>query len=119
MPEYRYAEFVSTETDVGKSMLSTFTAHLLRQAGHKVILVRIESNALRSPLTDIHIASEAFADADRLPGGEAAVLRPLYDVLAEAALDEERPTVLVDWAGGLSGHRAKIFAATRFDDRLA
>jgi hypothetical protein len=48
-----------------------------------------------------------------------AVLRPLYDALQKAAQDDTRPVVIVDWAGGLSSHRAKIFAATRFDDRLA
>jgi hypothetical protein len=116
---YRFIEFVSTASHVGKSMLSTFVALLLRQLGHKVLVVRIESKAVRSPLTDIHIASEDFADAARLPGGEVAVLRPLYDALQKAAQDDAKPVVIVDWAGGLSSHRAKIFAATRFDDRLA
>lgn len=116
---YRYNEFISTASHVGKTMLANFQALLLRQLGHKVVVVRIESKAVRSPLTDIHIASEDFADAARLPGGEAAVLRPLYEAVERAAQDEEQPTVIVDWGGGLSAHRAKIYAATRFDDRLA
>lgn len=116
---YRYNEFISTASHVGKTMLANFQALLLRQLGHKVVVVRIESKAVRSPLTDIHIASEDFADAARLPGGEAAVLRPLYEAVEKAAQDEEQPAVIVDWGGGLSAHRAKIYAATRFDDRLA
>lgn len=116
---YRFVEFVSTASHVGKSMLSTFVALLLRQLGHKVVLVRIESKAVGSALADIHIDSEDFAGAARLPGGEVAVLRPLYDALQKAAKDDAKPVVIVDWAGGLSAYRAKIFAATRFDDRLA
>jgi hypothetical protein len=92
---------------------------LLRQLGYRVVLIRIESKGARSPLADIHIASEDFADAARLPGGEVAVLRPVYDALQKAAQDREEPIVIVDWGGGLAGHRAKIFAATRFDDRLS
>jgi len=116
---YRFAEFVSTASHVGKTMLSTFVALLLRQLGHKVLLIRIESKAVRSADADIHIASEDFADAARLPGAEVAVLRPLYGALQKAAKDDAKPVVIVDWAGGLSSHRAKIYAATRFDDRLA
>ena len=116
---YRFIEFVSTASHVGKSMLSTFVALLLRQLGHKVLLVRIESKAVRSAFADIHIDSEDFAGAARLPGGEVAVLRPLYDALQKAVQDDAKPVVIVDWAGGLSAHRAKIHAATRFDDRLA
>ncbi|WP_439409616.1 hypothetical protein ACNJX9_16995 [Bradyrhizobium sp. DASA03076] len=97
---YRYNEFISTASHVGKTMLANFQALLLRQLGHKVVVVRIESKAVRSPLTDIHIASENFADAARLPGGEAAVLRPLYEAVERAAQDEEQPTVIVDWSGG-------------------
>jgi hypothetical protein len=116
---YHFAEFVSTASHVGKTMLSTFVALLLRQLGHKVLLIRIESKAVRSADADIHIASEDFADAARLPGAEVAVLRPLYGALQKAAKDDAKPVVIVDWAGGLSSHRAKIYAATRFDDRLA
>jgi hypothetical protein len=115
---YRFAEFISTASHVGKSLMSTFVALLLRQLGHKVVLVRIESKAVRSTDADIHIASEDFADAARLPGAEAAVLKPLYNNLKVAAKDDAKPIVIVDWAGGLSLHRAKIYAATRFDDRL-
>jgi hypothetical protein len=116
---YRFVEFVSTASHVGKSMLSTFVALLLRQLGHKVVLIRIESKAVRGAFADIHIASEDFADAARLPGAEAAVLRPVYGTLQKAAKDDAKPIVIVDWAGGLSSYRAKIYAATRFDDRLA
>src|SRR5579875_980303 len=116
---YRFVEFFSTASHVGKSLMSTFTTLLLRQLGYKVVLVRIESKAVRSTDADIHIASEDFADAARLPGAEAAVLRPLYNALKIAANDQAKPVVIVDWAGGLSLHRAKIYAATRFDDRLS
>lgn len=115
---YRFVEFIATASHVGKSLMSTFVALLLRQLGQKVVLVRIESKAVRSTDGDIHIGSEDFADAARLPGAEAAVLRPLYNALKVAAKDEAKPVVIVDWAGGLSLHRAKIYAATRFDDRL-
>jgi hypothetical protein len=55
---YRFIEFVSTASHVGKSMLSTFVALLLRQLGHKVVMVRIELKAGRSAFADIHIDSE-------------------------------------------------------------
>jgi hypothetical protein len=116
---YRFIEFVSTASHTGKSMLSAFLTLLLRQLGYLVVLVRIESKAARSPFADIHIDSEDFAGAARLPGGEVAVLRPLYDSLQKAAQDGAEPIVIVDWGGGLAEHRAKIYAATRFDDRLA
>ena len=116
---YRFVEFTSPSSHVGKSMLSKFLAHLLRQQGIEVILIRIESKAVHSADADIHIASEDFADAARLPGAEVAVLRPVYAALQKAAKDDAKPVVIVDWAGGLSEYRAKIYAATRFDDRLA
>jgi hypothetical protein len=116
---YRFIEFVSTASHTGKSMLSTFLATLLRLLGYVVVLIRIESKGARSPLADIHIDSEDFAGAARLPGGEVAVLRPMYDVLEKAAQDGAEPIVIVDWGGGLAEHRAKIYAATRFDDRLS
>lgn len=118
-PAYQFIEFVSTASHTGKSMLSTFLTLLLRQLSFAVVLVRIESRAARSPFADIHIANEDFAGAARLPGGEAAVLRPLYDALQKASQDGSKPIIIVDWGGGLAEHRAKIYAATRFDDRLS
>lgn len=116
---YQFIEFISVASHVGKSLMSTFVALLLRQLGLKVLLIRIESKAVSSTDADIHIASEDFADAARLPGAEVAVLRPVYAALQKAAKDDAKTVVIVDWAGGLSSHRAKIYAATRFDDRLA
>jgi hypothetical protein len=117
VPIHRFIELTSTASHVGKSMLAIFLALLLRQFGFAVVLLRIESKAARSAVGDIHIDSEDFAGAARLPGGEAAVLRPLYDCLQKASQDGS--IVIADWGGGLAEHRANIFAATRFDDRLA
>ena len=117
---YRFVEFISVASPhVGKSMLSTFVALLLRQLGHGRSSWSASSRRRSAPLSPISTStSEDFADAARLPGGEVAVLRPLYDALQKAAKDDAKPVVLVDWAGELSSYRSKIYAATRFDDRL-
>src|ERR1700754_1641745 len=99
VPIYRFIELVSTASHVGKSMLAMFLLQLLRQFGLPVALVRIESKAARSGVGDIHIDSEDFAGAARLPGGEVAVLRPLYDRLQKASQDASKPIIIVDWGG--------------------
>jgi hypothetical protein len=118
-PAYRFIEFFSVASHVGKSMLAMFVAQLLTELGVKVRIVRIESKAARSRDKNIvHIDTEDFAAAARLPGAEVAVLRPLFELIEEAAKSDAQPVILVDWGGGLATHRAKIYAATRFDARL-
>jgi hypothetical protein len=113
-------EFFSVASHVGKSMFSTYTAALLRkQMGLDVVIVRIESKGARSREADIHIPVEDFAASARLPGGEVALLRPVFDLLESVAQKDKRPVIVIDWGGGLAEHRAKIWASTRFDARLA
>jgi len=116
---FDFIEFFSMGSHVGKSMFTTYLAALLRSLGIDVVIVRIESKAARSKDADIFIDSEDFAASARLPGGEVALLRPVYDALRSAAEKQIRPLIMLDWGGGLSEYRAKIYAATRFDDRLA
>jgi hypothetical protein len=118
-PRYGFIEFISIASHVGKSMMATFVALMLRQLGVPVFVVRIESKMARSKESSIHIDSEDFAGAARLPGGEVAILRPVYEALQAAAQKTPKPVIVLDWGGGLAEHRAKIFASTRFDDRLA
>lgn len=120
IPAYRFLEFVSVASHVGKSTLADFTAQLLGQFGIPIKAIRIESKAARSRQSGdvVHIDTENFAAAARLPGAEAAVLRPVFEILEAAALDEARPVIVLDWGGGLSSLRAQIYAATQFDAQL-
>jgi hypothetical protein len=118
--QYDLIEYFSVASHVGKSMFATYTAALLRKVvGIDVVIVRIESKAARSKEADICINSEDFAASARLPGGEVALLRPLFDLLESLAQKQIRPVIIVDWGGGLAEHRAKIWASTRLDARLA
>jgi hypothetical protein len=118
--KYDVIEFCSIGSHVGKSMFATYTAALLRRVVCvDVVIVRIESKGARSKEADIHVNSEDFASSARLPGGEVALLRPVFDLLETVAQKEIRPVIVVDWGGGLAEHRAKIWASTRFDARLA
>jgi hypothetical protein len=64
LPAYRFIEFCSVASHVGKSMLSDYTAQLLAQFGMPVKHVRIESKAARSRHADVvHIDTENFAAA--------------------------------------------------------
>jgi hypothetical protein len=120
LPAYRFIEFCSVASHVGKSMLADFTAQLLAQFGIPVKQVRIESKAARSRHANVvQIDTENFAAAARLPGAEAAVLRPLFEIIEAAALDEARPVIVLDWGGGVSALRAQIYAATQFGDQLS
>jgi len=118
---YRFLEFVSVASHVGKSTLADFTAQLLGQFGVPIRFIRIESRAARSRQSGdvVHIDTENFAAAARLAGAEAAVLRPVFEIMEEAALDEARPVIVLDWGGGLSQLRAQIYAATQFDAQLS
>src|SRR5258708_39224227 len=85
---YQFIEVTASASHVGKTLTATFIATLLRSVGLRVLLVRIESKAARlSSAADLDIDSEDFGQAARLPGGEAAILRPLYEVLQKAAQD--------------------------------
>ncbi|MCK1671656.1 hypothetical protein [Bradyrhizobium sp. 150] len=121
VPAYRLIEFVSVASHVGKSMLAEFTAQLLAQFGVPVRFIRIESKAARSRHSGdvIQIDTENFAAAARLAGAEVGVLRPVFEIMEEVALDEARPVIVLDWGGGLSQLRAQIFAATQIDAQLA
>src|ERR1700722_14726360 len=120
VPAYRFLEFVSVASHVGKSTIADFTTQLLAQFGISVRHVRIESKAARSRYADVvQIDTENFAVAARLPGAEAAVLRPLFEIIEAAALDEARPVTVLDWGGGISALRAQIYAATQFGDQLS
>lgn len=121
VPAYRFLEFVSVASHVGKSTLADFTAQLLGQFGIPIKFIRIESKAARSRQSGdvVHIDTENFAAAARLAGAEAAVLRPVFEIMEEAALDEARPVIVLDWGGGLSQLRAQIYAATQFDAQLS
>ena len=113
LPAYRFIEFCSVASRVGKSTLADFTTQLLAQFGIPVKHVRIESKAARSRHADVvQIDTENFAAAARLPGAEAAVLRPLFEIIEAAALDEARPVIVLDCGGGISALRAQIYAAT-------
>lgn len=120
VPAYRFIEFVSVASHVGKSTFADFTAQLLGQFGIPIKFIRIESKAARSRQSGdvVHIDTENFAAAARLPGAEAAVLRPVFEILEAAALDKARPVIVLDWGGGLSSLRAQIYAATQFDAQL-
>jgi hypothetical protein len=112
-------EYFSIGSHVGKTLFTDFTSALLRTVmGREVVVVRIESKGSRS-VGDIHVNSEDFAASARLPGGEVALLRPVFDLLESMAQKQVRPVVVIDWGGGLSEYRAKIWAATRIDKRLA
>jgi hypothetical protein len=88
VPAYRFLEFVSVASHVGKSTLADFTAQLLGQFDIPIKFIRIESKAARSRQSGdvVHIDTENFAAAARLPGAEAAVLRPVFEILEAAAL---------------------------------
>jgi hypothetical protein len=117
--EFDLFEYFSIGSHVGKTLFANFTAELLTTVfGREVIVVRIESKGSLSA-GDIHINSEDFAASARLPGGEVALLRPVFDLLESMAQKEVRPVIVIDWGGGLSEYRAKIWAATRIDKRLA
>ena len=83
VPAYRFLEFVSVASHVGKSTLADFTAQLLGQFDIPIKFIRIESKAARSRQSGdvVHIDTENFAAAARLPGAEAAVLRPVFSSL--------------------------------------
>jgi len=121
VPAYRFLEFVSVASHVGKSTLADFTAQLLGQFDIPIKFIRIESKAARSRQSGdvVHIDTENFAAAARLPGAEAAVLRPVFEILEAAALNDARPVIVLDWGGGLSSLRAQIYAATQFDAQLS
>jgi hypothetical protein len=120
LPAYRFIEFCSVASHVGKSMLADYTVQLLAQFGIPVKHVRIESKAARSRHADVvHIDTENFAAAARLPGAEAAVLRPLFDIIEATAQDNARPVIVLDWGGGISTLRTQIYAATQFDAQLS
>jgi hypothetical protein len=115
---YQFIEVTAAASHVGKTLTATFITALLRSVGIPVLLARIESKAARLTSTaDLDIDSEDFGQAARLPGGEAAILRPVYDALQKAPQDKR--VIIVDWAGGFVDYRNKILAATRFDERLA
>ncbi|MEY9464006.1 hypothetical protein [Bradyrhizobium ottawaense] len=121
VPAYRFIEFVSVASHVGKSTLADFTKQLLAQFGIPIRFIRIESKAARSRQSGdvVHIDTENFAAAARLAGAEAAVLRPVFEIMEQAALDEARQVIVLDWGGGLSQLRAQIYAATQFDAQLS
>src|SRR5438105_4790237 len=96
VPAYRFIEFVSIASHVGKTTLADFTTQLLAQFGIPVRHVRIESKAARSRHADVvQIDTENFAAAAHLPGAEAAVLRPLFEVIEAAAEDSARPVIVL------------------------
>lgn len=113
---YLFFELIAQATAVGKSIMAKFLTDMLRQMGHRVILVRIESKVIKQAGADVAIDAEDFAQAARLPGGVAGVLRNLFLTLEQAA--REGTIVIVDWGGGLADYRAEAYAATRFDERL-
>jgi hypothetical protein len=114
-----FIELTADGTGVGKSLLATRLRDHYEDAGHPTTLVRIESRGIPRALRDgdVFIASEDFAQAEKLTGGIAAVLKPLYAALERAL--SPKSAVFVDWGGGLSQHRLVAYAATRFDERLA
>jgi hypothetical protein len=121
VPAYHFIEFCSVASHVGKSTFAEFTAQLLGQFAIPIKFIRIESRAARSRQSGdvVHIDTENFAAAAKLAGAEAAVLRPVFEIMEEAALDEARPVIVLDWGGGLSQLRAQIYAATQFDAQLS
>ncbi|WFU45996.1 hypothetical protein QA640_45295 (plasmid) [Bradyrhizobium sp. CB82] len=80
--------------------MAEFTKQLLAQFGIPIRFIRIESKAARSRQSGdvIHIDTENFAAAARLAGAEAAVLRPVFEIMEEVALDEAYPVIVIDWA---------------------
>jgi hypothetical protein len=113
-------EYFSVASHVGKSLFTDYTAALIRrQLDLEVVIVRIESKGARSRDADIHISAEDFAASARLPGGEVALLKPVFDHLESVARKDKRPVTVIDWGGGLAEYRAKIWASTRLDARLA
>jgi len=115
---YGVFETIAAGTAVGKSLTAAFLTALLRMEGYSVQLVRIESRAANRQGADLVIDAENFSQSARLPGASAAVLRPLFLVLQQAAGAEDS-IVIIDWGGGLTSYRNEAFAATRFDERLA
>jgi hypothetical protein len=115
---YRVFELTAAGTAVGKSLTAIFLAALLRMAGYSVCLVRIESRAANRQGADLMVDAEDFSQSARLPGASAAVLRPLFLALQQAA-GSENSIVIIDWGGGLTSYRNEAFTATRFDERLA
>jgi hypothetical protein len=114
---YRFIELIAPSTAVGKTLVANFIAAMLRNAGHRVTLVRIESRSANRRGADLLIDAEDFSQSARLAGAAAGVLRPLYTVLERAKADDT--IVVLDWGGGLASYRNEAFAAMRFDDRLA
>src|SRR3954452_21589786 len=83
VPAYRFIEFVSVASHVGKTTLADFTKQLLVQFGIPIRFIRVESKAARSRQSGdvVHIDTENFAAAARLAGAEAAVLRPVFEIM--------------------------------------
>jgi hypothetical protein len=111
-----FLEIAGHGTGLGKSLLATTAALVYRQAGYDVTMVRIESKLIKHREADIFIATENFAQAAALVGGLAGVVDPLFETFK--TIKPGKSVVIVDWGGGQADHRAQIFVATRFGERL-
>jgi hypothetical protein len=116
-------EIGSDGTSIGKTTIANRLAHLYREAGRRVTLVRIESSRRRKAGTtgaadvEVFIETEEFATAAGRTGGLTGVLTPLWEAILR--IPETGEAVIVDWAGGTVAHRLDVIAATGFDATLA
>ncbi|MBP1095987.1 hypothetical protein [Bradyrhizobium diazoefficiens] len=112
-------EITADGTSIGKTVLAHRVAHLYREVGRKVIRVQIESSRRRAASEEeiVFINLEEFACAGTRNGGLVGVLSPMFESVLEAR--KNGAAVVVDWAGGTSGHRLEVLAATNFDATLA
>ncbi len=112
LPKPLYLEVLGASTHLGKTLMANRLRDAFTDMGVPVTLVRIESERVTAVTTDydVWIPTEHFARAADLPGGVAGVLRPAF--LALQPIAEVGGCMIVDWAGGLVGHRASMLAAT-------
>jgi hypothetical protein len=109
-------EFVGHGTGLGKSLLATTAELVYRDLGYEVTMVRIESRLIEHRGAHIAIATENFSRAAALVGGISAVAEPLFSAIK--AIEPGNEALIIDWAGGQANHRAEIYVATRFSERL-
>lgn len=108
-------ELIGHGTSLGKSLLATTIELVYREAGYETRMIRIESRLVKHRGEHIAIITEDFAEAAVLVGGISAVIGPVFGAIKSI---KGRQAVIIDWAGGQAHHRAEIFVATRFAERL-
>ena len=107
-------------TGLGKSLIAGRLADHLMDCGLPVTYVRIESRRVTTGQRpdEVFIATEEIARSHLMPGGIVGVLAPAFDAAERLAVGDAPGAVVIDWAGGLGGHRLEALAASGIGDFL-